>query len=216
MHEFYQIHPLLYHWTKDHLLEQVRGNPSKSVQTRRQLATNSKMCMFALTVSNVEPNNIKEAMVDHAWIEAMQEELRQFDTLRVWELVDKPFGKIEEGIDFEEYFAPVARLEAVRIFVAYVTHKSFTIYPMDVKTDFLNDPLKEEVYVSQLDEFVDPDNPDRVYHLRKALYRLKQASRAWGNEFLLRNSDPPIPMRLSSSCGIQFLGYKLVSWSSKK
>ncbi|GKA07058.1 retrovirus-related pol polyprotein from transposon TNT 1-94 [Tanacetum coccineum] len=141
-----------------------------------------EMCMFALTVSIVEPKNIKEAMADSAWIEAMQEELHQFDRLQVWELVDKPFGKNEEGIDFEESFALVARLEAVRIFVAYAAHKSFLIYQMDVKTAFLNGPLKEEVYVAQPDGFVDPDHPDKVYRLRKALYGLKQAPRAWYDE----------------------------------
>ncbi|GJZ15545.1 retrovirus-related pol polyprotein from transposon TNT 1-94 [Tanacetum coccineum] len=120
----------------------VRDNPSKPVQTRRQLAIDPEMCIFALTVSIVEPKNIKDAMADSAWIEAMQEELHQFDRLQVWELVDKPFGKNvikvkwlwknkkdedqtvirnkarlvakgyaqEEGIDFEESFAPVARL----------------------------------------------------------------------------------------------------------
>nr|GFA48411.1 hypothetical protein [Tanacetum cinerariifolium] len=82
-----------YRWTKDHPLEQVRGNPSRPVQTRRQLATDPEMCMYALTVSTAEPKNIKEAMANSAWIEAMQEELHQFDRLHVWELVDKPFGK---------------------------------------------------------------------------------------------------------------------------
>nr|GEX04687.1 integrase, catalytic region, zinc finger, CCHC-type, peptidase aspartic, catalytic [Tanacetum cinerariifolium] len=145
-----------YRWTKDHPLEQVRGNPSRPVQTKRQLATDPEMCMFALT----------------------------FDRLQVWELVDKPFGKSiirikwlwknkkdedqtvirnkarlvakgyanEEAIDFEESFAPV----------------------MDVKTAFLNGPLKEEVYVAQPDVFVDPDHPEMVYRLRKALYGLKK------------------------------------------
>ncbi|GKC94341.1 retrovirus-related pol polyprotein from transposon TNT 1-94, partial [Tanacetum coccineum] len=83
-----------YRWTRDHPLEQVRGNPTMPVQTRRQLATDPEMCMFALTVSIVEPKNIKEAMADSAWIEAMQDELHQFDRLKVWELVDKPFGKM--------------------------------------------------------------------------------------------------------------------------
>ncbi|GJV37747.1 retrovirus-related pol polyprotein from transposon TNT 1-94 [Tanacetum coccineum] len=69
----------------------------------------------------------------------------------------------EEGIDFEESFAPVARLEAVRIFVAYAAHKSFPIYQMDVKMTFLNGPLKEEVYVAQPEGFVDPDHPEKVY-----------------------------------------------------
>nr|GEV71614.1 retrovirus-related Pol polyprotein from transposon TNT 1-94 [Tanacetum cinerariifolium] len=76
-----------------HPLEQVRGNPSRPVQTRRQLATDLEMCMYALTVSTAEPKNIKEAMANSAWIEAMQEELHQFNRLQVWELVDKPFGK---------------------------------------------------------------------------------------------------------------------------
>ncbi|GJT93107.1 retrovirus-related pol polyprotein from transposon TNT 1-94 [Tanacetum coccineum] len=78
----------------DHPLEQVHGNPTMPVQIRRQLATDPEMCMFALTVSIVEPKNIKEAMADSAWIEAMQDELHQFDRLKVSELVDKPFGKM--------------------------------------------------------------------------------------------------------------------------
>ncbi|GJZ51758.1 retrovirus-related pol polyprotein from transposon TNT 1-94 [Tanacetum coccineum] len=96
-------------------------------------------------------------------------------------LVAKGYAQ-EEGIDFEESFSPFARLEVVRIFAAYVTHKSFPIYQMDVKTAFLNGPLKEEVYVAQPDEFVDPDHPEKVYRLRKALYGLKQAPRAWYDE----------------------------------
>ncbi|GJT78957.1 retrovirus-related pol polyprotein from transposon TNT 1-94 [Tanacetum coccineum] len=85
----------------------------------------------------------------------------------------------EEGIDFEESFAPVARLEAIRIFLAFVAHMNMVVYQMDVKTAFLNGNLQEEVYVSQTDEFVDPDNPNHVYKLKKALYGLKQAPHAW-------------------------------------
>nr|GEW05530.1 retrovirus-related Pol polyprotein from transposon TNT 1-94 [Tanacetum cinerariifolium] len=85
----------------------------------------------------------------------------------------------EEGIDFEESFAPVARLEAIRIFLAYAAHKNMVIYQMDVKTAFLNGNLREEVYVSQPDGFVDQYNPNHVYKLTKALYGLKQAPRAW-------------------------------------
>ncbi|GJZ13276.1 retrovirus-related pol polyprotein from transposon TNT 1-94 [Tanacetum coccineum] len=85
----------------------------------------------------------------------------------------------EEGIDFEELFTPVARIEAIRIFVANAAHKNITIYQMDVKTTFLNGELKEEVYVSQPEGFVDQDNPSHVYKLKKALYGLKQAPRAW-------------------------------------
>ncbi|GJY38435.1 copia protein [Tanacetum coccineum] len=90
-----------------------------------------------------------------------------------------PFVGKEEDIDFEESFAPVVRLEAVRMFVAFVAHKNITIFQMDVKTAFLNGPLKEEFYVSQPNGFVDPDFPDHVYRLKKALYGLKQAPRAW-------------------------------------
>nr|GEW86406.1 copia protein [Tanacetum cinerariifolium] len=96
-------------------------------------------------------------------------------------LVAKGYAQ-EEGIDFEESFAPVARLEAVRIIIAYATHKSFPIYQMDVKMAFFNGPLKEEVYVAQPDGFVDPDHPKKFYRLRKALSRLKQAPKAWYDE----------------------------------
>ncbi|GJY38382.1 retrovirus-related pol polyprotein from transposon TNT 1-94 [Tanacetum coccineum] len=85
----------------------------------------------------------------------------------------------EEGIDFEESFAPVARLEAIRIFLAFAAHMNMVVYQMDVKTAFLNGNLREEVYVSHPYSFVNPDNPNHVYKLKKALYGLKQAPRAW-------------------------------------
>ncbi|GJX05614.1 retrovirus-related pol polyprotein from transposon TNT 1-94 [Tanacetum coccineum] len=85
----------------------------------------------------------------------------------------------EEGINFEESFAPVARLKAVKKFIAYAAYKNLTIFQMDIKTSFLNGPLKEEVYVSQPDSFVNPNFPDHVYKLKKAMYGLKQAPRAW-------------------------------------
>nr|GEY81511.1 retrovirus-related Pol polyprotein from transposon TNT 1-94 [Tanacetum cinerariifolium] len=89
----------------------------------------------------------------------------------------------EEGIDFEESFALVARLKAVWIFIAYAAHKSFPIYLMDVKTTFLNGPLKEEVYLAQPGGVVDPDHPEKVYRVRKALYGLRQAPKAWEEDF---------------------------------
>ncbi|GJR89100.1 retrovirus-related pol polyprotein from transposon TNT 1-94 [Tanacetum coccineum] len=86
----------------------------------------------------------------------------------------------EEGINFEESFAPVARLDAIPIFLAFAAHMNMIVYQVDVKTAFLNGILREEVYVSQPDGFVDKDNPNHVYKLKKALYGLKQAPHAWG------------------------------------
>ncbi|GJY47828.1 retrovirus-related pol polyprotein from transposon TNT 1-94 [Tanacetum coccineum] len=136
-------------------------------------------------------------MLDHSWIESVQDELNHFKPLDVWELVEFH----EEGIDFEESFAPVARLEVVRMFVAYATYKNFTIYPMDVNIAFLNGPMKEEVLISQPDRFIDPDFLNHVYRLRKALYGLKQATRAWydkifsfltGHHFIKGIVDPTL------------------------
>nr|GEY62124.1 retrovirus-related Pol polyprotein from transposon TNT 1-94 [Tanacetum cinerariifolium] len=206
----------------DHPLEQVIGEPSRPVLTRNQLKTDGDMCIYALTVSILEPKTIKEALTDPTWIKSMQEELHQFIRLDVWELVPSPDGikpltlkwllknkhdeentvirnktrhvvrgyRHEEGINFEESFASVARMEAIRIFLVYVTHKGFTVYQMDVKTTFLHGSLKEDVYVCQPEGFIDADYPSHVYKLKKALYGLKQAPRAWYDElstFLLQN-----------------------------
>nr|GFA85578.1 integrase, catalytic region, zinc finger, CCHC-type, peptidase aspartic, catalytic [Tanacetum cinerariifolium] len=126
---------------------------------------------------NPPPSTYKEALTQSCLIEAMQEELNEFELLTVWELVPRP-DKVM-GIDFEESFAPVARLEAIRIFLTYAAHKNMVVYQMDVKTVFLNGNLREEVYVTQPEGFVDQDNPNHVYKLKKALYGLKQAPRAW-------------------------------------
>ncbi|GKB84410.1 retrovirus-related pol polyprotein from transposon TNT 1-94, partial [Tanacetum coccineum] len=198
-------------WTKDHPIANVIGDPSRSVSTRKQLQTDAMWCYFDAFLTSVEPKNFKQAMTEPSWIDAMQEEIHEFERLQVWELVPCPdkvlliklkwiykvktdeFGGVlknkarlvaqgfrqEEGIDFEESFAPVARIEAIRIFVANAAHKNMMIYQMDVKTAFLNGELKEEVYISQPEGFVDQDNPSHVYKLKKALYGLKQAPRAW-------------------------------------
>nr|GEU61959.1 retrovirus-related Pol polyprotein from transposon TNT 1-94 [Tanacetum cinerariifolium] len=195
----------------DHPREQVIGEPSRPVLTRNQLRSDGDMCMYALSVSTIEPKNVKEAMTNPAWIESMQEELLQFKKLDVWVLVPaldniSPFSlkwlfknkhdeeqtvirnkyrlvvrgyRQEEGIDFEESFATVARMEAIKIFLAYATHKSFTVFQMDVKTAFLHGSLKEDVYVCQPKGFIDADHPSHVYQLNNALYGLKQAPRAW-------------------------------------
>ncbi|GJS87220.1 retrovirus-related pol polyprotein from transposon TNT 1-94 [Tanacetum coccineum] len=140
--------------------------------------------------SKVEPKNVKTAMDEACWFEAMQEEIHKFNRLQNMEqLVAKGYRQ-KEGINFEEIFALVAWIEAIRIFIVNAASKNMIIYQMDVKTAFLNGELKEEVYVSQPEGFVDLDHPTHVYRLKKALYGLKQAPRAWYNtlsRFLLDN-----------------------------
>ncbi|GJR89247.1 retrovirus-related pol polyprotein from transposon TNT 1-94 [Tanacetum coccineum] len=172
-------------WTKNYPISNVIGDPSRSVSTRKQLQTEAMWCYFDAFLTSVELKNFKQEMTEPSWIDAMQEEIHKFQRLEVWELVPCPDKvlliklKQEEGINFEESFAPVARIEAFRIFIANAAHNNMTIYQMDVKMDFLNGKLKEEVYVSQPEGFVDQDNPSHVYMLKKALYGLKQAPRAW-------------------------------------
>ncbi|GJZ20471.1 retrovirus-related pol polyprotein from transposon TNT 1-94 [Tanacetum coccineum] len=208
--------------SKDHPLDNIIGNPSRLVSTRKQLATDALWCLYNSVLSKVEPKNFKSAITEDCWFQAMQDEIHEFDRLQVWELVPQPdcvmiialrwiykvkldeYGDVlknkarlvakgyrqEEGIDFEESFAPVARIDAIRIFIANAASKNMTIYQMDVKTTFLNGELKEEVYVSQPEGFVDLDHPTHVYRLKKALYGLKQAPRAWYDtlsRFLLDN-----------------------------
>ncbi|GJR75152.1 integrase, catalytic region, zinc finger, CCHC-type containing protein [Tanacetum coccineum] len=129
-----------------------------------------------LNILTSEPN----ALLESSWINAMQEEIHEFELLDDWELVPCPdLARLvskgyrqKEGIDFEESFAPIARIEAIRIFIANAANKNMTIYQMDVKTAFLNSELREEVYVSQPEGFIDQDNPTHVYKLKKALYGL--------------------------------------------
>ncbi|GKC66968.1 retrovirus-related pol polyprotein from transposon TNT 1-94 [Tanacetum coccineum] len=202
---------LLGKWTKNHPIANVIGDPSRSVSTRKQLQTDAMWCYFDAFLTSVEPKTYKEAMLEPSWIDAMQEEIHEFERLQVWELVPCPdlvmliklkwifkvkkdeCGGVlknkarlvakgyrqEEGIDFEESFAPVARIEAICIFISNVAHRNMTIYQVNVKTDLLNGMLKEVVYVSQPEGFVDQDNPSHVYKLKKALYGLKQAPHAW-------------------------------------
>nr|GFB74579.1 retrotransposon protein, putative, unclassified [Tanacetum cinerariifolium] len=144
------------------------ASPQSNVQTNPPMTHHNNKWTedHPLNYIIVEPKTYKEALTQACWIEAMQEELNEFERLE------------EEGIDFEESFAPVARPEAIRIFLAYAAHKNMVVYQMDVKTAFLNG-LRKEVYASQPDGFVDPDNLNHVYKLKKALYGLKQAPRAW-------------------------------------
>nr|GEV49712.1 retrovirus-related Pol polyprotein from transposon TNT 1-94 [Tanacetum cinerariifolium] len=221
-------------WSKDHPLDNIIGNPSLMVSTRKQLATDALWCLYNFVLLKVEPKNFKSAITKDYWFQAMQDEIHEFDRL-------------------QESFAPVARIEAIRIFITNAASKNLTIYQMDVKTAFLNGELKKEVYVSQSEGFVDPDHPTHVYRLKKALYGLKQTPRAWYQAsptkrhlkalkrvfWYLRGAinwglwylkDTAMALttyadadhaecqdtRRSTSGSAQFLGDKLVSWSSKK
>ena len=196
-------------WTKAHPIEQIIGSSSRGVQTRK---ATQEQCLYVTFLSLIEPKKTDEAMEDPNWVEAMQEELNQFERNKVWELVPHPVGRKdpigtrwvyrnkmdeqgnvvrnkarlvaqgfcqEEGIDYDETFAPVARLEAIRIFLAFAAHHEFKVYQMDVKSAFLNGTLEEEVYVKQPPGFVNEKYPHWVYRLDKAVYGLKQAPRAW-------------------------------------
>ncbi|GKA89645.1 retrovirus-related pol polyprotein from transposon TNT 1-94 [Tanacetum coccineum] len=146
-------------WTKDHPIVNVIGDPSLSVSTRKQLKTNAMWCYFDAFLNFVEPKNFKQVMTEPLWIDAMQEEIHEFERLEVKtdefgvelknkaRLVAQGFIQ-EEGIEYEESFAPVARIKVIHIFVANAANKNMKIFKMDVKTAFLNGELKEEVYGS--------------------------------------------------------------------
>ncbi|GJW10841.1 putative ribonuclease H-like domain-containing protein [Tanacetum coccineum] len=173
-------------WTKDHPLDNIIDELERPIFTRLQLHEQALFCYYDAILTSVEPKNYKEVLTQACWIEVMQEELNEYKRLEVWELVPRPdkvmvinLKWIYKGIDFEESFPLVARLDAIQIFLAYVFHMNMIVYQMDVKTAFLNGILPEEVYVSQPDGFVDQDNLNHVYKLKKALYGLKQAPRTW-------------------------------------
>ncbi|KAJ9561779.1 hypothetical protein OSB04_006939 [Centaurea solstitialis] len=186
-------HPPALRWTKSHPIDQFHGNLFSGVKTRRQ---SGNICLYVNFISENEPKEIDDSMRDPAWVSAMQEELAEFIRYNVWVLVPRPRKRTiigskwifrynvwgyrqEEGIDYDETFALVARLEAIRLFLAYAAHMNFKVFQLDIKNAFLNGKLNEEVYVAQPPGFIDPKFPDHVYKLNKDLYGLKQAPRAW-------------------------------------
>nr|GEX90043.1 retrovirus-related Pol polyprotein from transposon TNT 1-94 [Tanacetum cinerariifolium] len=238
-------------WTKDHPLENIIGQLARPVSIRLQLHEQALFYYYDAFLTSVEPNTYKDALTQSAGSKQCKKSSMSIlkDKAR---LVACGYRQ-EEGIDFEESFASVARLEAIRIFLAYAGHKNIVVYQMDVKTVFLNGNLREKVYVSQLDGFVDLDNPNHVYKLKKALYGLKQAPRAWydilssfliSQDFSKGSVDPRLfirrngsdllldivaliafadadhagcqDTRRSTSGSLQFLGDRLISWSSKR
>nr|GEV32649.1 hypothetical protein [Tanacetum cinerariifolium] len=134
----------------DHLLDNIIGQLSKPVSTRLQLHEQALFCYYDAFLTSVEPKTYKDALTQSCWIEAMQEELNKFERLEVWELVSRPDKLVVTVKKRGSTLKPlVSRLEAIRIFLAYATHKNMVVYQMDVKTAFLNGNLREEVYISQ-------------------------------------------------------------------
>ncbi|GKD51063.1 putative ribonuclease H-like domain-containing protein, partial [Tanacetum coccineum] len=188
---------------KDYSLDHVIGDVQSGVLTRRMTKTTNEQgfisavyegkshedlytCLFACFLSQEEPKKVIQALKDPSWIEAMQEELLQFKNKKdergivirnKARLVAQGYTQ-EEGIDYDEVFASVARIKAIRLFLAYASFKDFVVYQMDVKSAFLYGKIEEEVYVYQPPGFEDPEFPDKIYKVEKALYGLHQAPRA--------------------------------------
>nr|GEW22209.1 hypothetical protein [Tanacetum cinerariifolium] len=196
VHTFYQPYPHEKKWTKDHPLNKIIDDPKSSICTKGQQANSY---LFSCLLSSIEPANVAEALRDADWVSAMQDELDQFARLKVWRLVPRPEGKTiikTKWIFKNKKDERIARIEAIRLFLAYDAHKDFTIFQMDVKTAFLNVILKEEVYVGQPTGFVSKQYPDHVYAYDKALYGLKQAPRAWYDvlsKFLIGSGFQKVP-----------------------
>ncbi|GJS53583.1 putative ribonuclease H-like domain, reverse transcriptase, RNA-dependent DNA polymerase [Tanacetum coccineum] len=208
VHTFYQPYPHEKKWTKDHPLHKIIGDPKSSVRTRGQLANSclfacllssiepanvaealkdadwvsamqDELDQFArLKVWRLVPRPEGKTIIKTKWIFKNKKDESSLVIRNKARLVAVGYCQ-QEGIDYDETFALVARIEAIRLFLAYAAHKDFTVFQMDVKTAFLNGILKEEVYVGQPPGFVSKQYPDHVYALDKALYGLKQAPRAW-------------------------------------
>nr|GEV53743.1 hypothetical protein [Tanacetum cinerariifolium] len=199
---------------KDHLVTQIIGDLSSATQTKSMTRVvkdhggltqinneDFHTCIFACFLSQEEPKRVHQALKDPSWIEAMQEELLQFKMQKVWVLFDLPNGKKAightqaKGIDYEEVFDPVARIEVIRLFLAYASFMGFMVYQMDVKSAFLYETIEEEVYVCQPLGFEDPDYSDKVYKVVKIyvgdiIFDGKSASTPIDNEKpLLKDPD---------------------------
>jgi hypothetical protein len=205
---------------RHHPVDQILGDISKGVTTRSRLANFFEHYLF---VSSIEPFRVEEALqeelnnfkrnevwslvprpkqnvVGTKWVFRNKQDEHGVVTRNKARLVAKGYAQVA-GLGFEETFGPVARLESIRILLAYVAHHSFRLFQMDVKSAFLNGTIKEEVYVEQPPGFEDDRYPDQVYKLSKALYGLKQAPRAWyaclrdfliSNAFKVGKADPTL------------------------
>nr|GEU58975.1 ribonuclease H-like domain-containing protein [Tanacetum cinerariifolium] len=221
IHSFYQRHPSEHHRTKDHPLEQVIRNPSQSIKTRRQLATDGEMWMFTLIMIDIP---LCKNVINMKWLWKNKRDEENTVIRNKAHLVAKGYAQ-KEGINFKESFALVARFEAVWLFIAYAAYKSFLVYQMDINTSFLYGPLKEEVVgtpmaTKHLDADLSGTSVDQTkYHsMAEALTTLVFEGN-WFQTYSFLDSDHSgcLDSRKSTSGGIKFLGGdKLARWSSKK
>nr|GEW31954.1 retrovirus-related Pol polyprotein from transposon TNT 1-94 [Tanacetum cinerariifolium] len=217
VYTYYQPYPHEKKWTKDHPLHKIIGDPKSSVRTRGQLANSCLFSCFLSSIepANVaealrDANRVSEmqeeldqfarlkvlrlvprpegkSVINTKWIFKNKKDESSLVIRNKDRLVAVGYSQ-QEGIDYDEMFAPVARIKAIRLFLAYAAHKDFIVFQMDVKTTFLNGILKEEVYVGQPLGFVSKQYPDHVYALDKSLYDLKQAPQACCESFGKRKS----------------------------
>ncbi|GKA41950.1 putative ribonuclease H-like domain-containing protein [Tanacetum coccineum] len=176
-------------WTKDHPLDNIIAELEIPISTRLQLHEQALFCYYDAFLTSIEPKTYKDALTQSCWIEIYKVKLNELGGIlkNKARLVAHGYHQ-EEGIDFEESFAPVARLDAIRIFLAYVAYMNTIVYQMDVKTTFLNGILREEVYVSQPDGFVDQDNPNHEFS--KEIVDPTLFIRRQGNDILLISQSP--------------------------
>nr|GEV50297.1 putative ribonuclease H-like domain-containing protein [Tanacetum cinerariifolium] len=146
---------------------------------QRDNYTDYQHCLFACFLSQVEPRSVAQVLKDPSWVDAVQEEMQQGIVVRNKDRLVVQGHRQEEGIDYDEVFAPIAKIEAIRLFLAFASYMGFLVYQMDVKSAFLYERIDEEVYVTQPKGFVDPQHPKKVYKVVKPLYELHQGPRAW-------------------------------------
>jgi hypothetical protein len=189
---------------RDHPVNSILSDIHKGVTTRSRVP---HFCKHYSFVSSIEPYRIEELnnftsnevwhlvpcpnqnVVGTKWVLRNKQDEHGVVTRNKARLVAKGYSQVK-GLDFDEIYAPVARLESIRILLSYATYHGFKLYQMDVKSAFLNGPIKKEVYVEQPPDFEDSEYPNHVYKLSKALYGLKQAPRAWYEclrDFLITN-----------------------------
>ncbi|GJV93042.1 putative ribonuclease H-like domain-containing protein [Tanacetum coccineum] len=188
---------------KDHPIDNVIGEVQSTVQTRRMSKSTSKQgflsdvyeqktydtlntCLYACFLSQIEPTSIDKDLSDSSWVEAINKKDERGIVIRNKAMLVAQGHRQEEGIDYEEVFAPIARIKAIRLFLAYASFMGFLVYQMDVKSAFLYGTIKEEVYVTQPPGFKDPDHLKKVYKVVKALYGLHQAPRACQDKYIAK------------------------------